>query len=72
MLFDLLISGLARVCCSLDRLDLSVVACLDIDLSAFATIYDVEEPVAVTRVLLRQGAELFATFTRAYRIASSR
>ena len=65
MLFDLLISGLARVSCSLDRLDLGVVACFDIDLLAFATIYDVEEPVAVTRVLLRQGAELFATFTRA-------
>ena len=65
MFFDLLISGLARVNCSLDRLDLSVVARLDIDLFAFATIRNVEEPVAVTRVLLRQGAELFATFTRA-------
>ena len=65
MFFELLIRGFARVNCFLDRLDLGVVARLDIDLFAFTTIHNVEEPVAVTRVLLRQGAELFATFTRA-------
>ena len=65
MFFDLLVSGLARVNCSLDRLDLGVVARLDIDLFAFATIHNVEELEAVTRVLLCHGAELCATFTQA-------
>ena len=72
MFFDLLVSGFARVDCSLDRLGLGVVARLDIDLFAFATIHNVEEPIALTRFLFCNGAELVATFTRAQRIASNR
>ena len=65
MLFDLLFCGFTRVNRFLDRLDLGVVARLDIDLFVLTTVYHIEEPIAVTRVLLRPGAELFATFTRA-------
>ena len=65
MFFDLLFCGLTRVNRFLDRLDFGVVARLNIDLFALTTVHHIEEPVAVTRVLLRQGAELFATFTRA-------
>ena len=62
MFFDLLVSGFAWINGLLDRFDLGVVVCLDIDLLTFL---DVEEHVVATRLLTRHVAEVFATFARA-------
>ena len=62
MFFDLLVSGFAWTNGLLDRLDLGVVVCLDIDLLTFL---DVEEHGVATRLLTCHVAEVFATFARA-------
>ena len=71
MLFDLTISRLAGINCSLDRLSLGIDVCLNVDLFALVAVLDIEELQATTRALCH-SAERPASLTRTYGVANSR
>ena len=72
MLLDLALAGFAGVGCHPDRLNLCVNISLDIDRVALLAAPDVQEHVVDTRVLVSNGAECLAAFTRTYGVRCSR
>ena len=72
MLLYLALGGFARASRDLDRLDLFVDVVFDLDLVALLAVLNVQEHVVDTRVLVSDGAECLAAFTRTYGVRCSR